>query len=515
MRTVTGKIDILNQCSDLLIDESQMSGGIPSSVFFPENQKDLRSIILRAADEQQQITFIGGHTGTTGGATPVDNCWAVSFARMKRIQKVIRDSAGIPILVCEPGITLAEIEGFLKNPDLWPYTVPGCELFCDQSYCYLPDPTEMTAQLGGTVATNASGARSFRFGSTRDFVQLLSMITPSGDTFTVERGTSVIPSKGILIKTDQNKVISLDPFTFESLQLKNASGFFSKSPMDLIDLFIGSEGTLVAFSSIGIKLHKKMTYVSGCTFFSSQETTFSFADFLREDPQVVSIELFDHSALQFIEKYRERFPESIPAFPPNTSHAIFWEFIERKPTSFESRFALWEVELHRCKSSFDNTWSGIEPREIDRLKRFRHALPEMVNATVVAYKKQCNSIRKIGTDTALPEKNFTAVYNEYISLISNKKLTFAAFGHLGNFHIHINLLPSNEQELQDSLDVYDKMMTLTVANQGTISAEHGIGKIKKKYLERMYGTEVIMQMKKIKSAFDPQWRFNPGTLFSI
>lgn len=513
MRIISKKKDILDQCSDLLSDESKISGGTPSMVVFPESTKDLCKIIASAKKDKQKITFIGGHTGTTGGSLPTDNCIAISFSRMKKILEIKVDNCNKPILICEPGITLSEIANFLDNPDLWPYQVPGTELLKGMRFCYLPDPTELTAQLGGTVSTNASGARSFRYGPTRNHVHSLSMIFPSSDSFYVERGTTINPQKGFTITTEQNNLITIDPFTFRSPDIKNAAGFYATSPMDLIDLFIGSEGTLAAFCSIGIRIYEKSTSTSGCSFFPSRKAAFTFADFLRGDKQICSIEFFDSSALSFIEQFRSHFPDLIPLFPPNSKQAIMWEFIDNDPDPFETRVSIWESELLRCGSSFDKTWSGIEPNELERLKRFRHALPEMVNSTISKYKSNCSSIRKIGTDCALQSDVFANVYEDILKLIERENITHAAFGHLGNYHIHTNLLPSNEHELQKAIDLYDTIMNLVIKNNGTISAEHGIGKLKKKYLISMYGQNIIEQMKKIKSAFDPFWQFNPENLF--
>jgi D-lactate dehydrogenase (cytochrome) len=104
--------------------------------------------------------------------------------------------------------------------------------------------------------------------------------------------------------------------------------------MDPIDLFIGSEGTLGIFSSITIKLEKAFGIIAGCTFFKSLENAFLFADFLRRENGVISIEFFDESALKFIDGYRNRMAEPIPDFPDSCAHAILWEFAESEPGSF-------------------------------------------------------------------------------------------------------------------------------------------------------------------------------------
>ena len=136
-----------------------------------------------------------------------------------------------------------------------------------------------------------------------------------------------------------------------------------------------------------------------------------------------------------------------------------------------------------------------------------------MNSAVAANKKKCPSVRKISTDTALPQENFSATMENYIALFEKNKLEYVIFGHLGDFHLHCNLLPKNNDELRRALLVYDDIMDLTIKNNGTISAEHGIGKIKTQHLCGMYGNEVMAEMRRIKSDFDPKWLLNRGNLF--
>lgn len=510
-----GQNKIKEICSDLLHDESKSEGGIPSKVFFPENEDDLRSIMYGSAKKQHQIRFIGNHTGTTGGSIPEDNEWAISFSRMSRILNVTEGPDGTILLKCEPGITLSSIDTFLKNPQDWPYKLNEQELLTPGSHFYAPDPTEMNAQLGGSIATNASGARSFRFGATRNSVHALSIITSTAGTISVERGQQVNPAHGFTVTTEQNTKITVPPYTYQTPNIKNASGYYSKRPMDLVDLFIGSEGTLGAVSSVVVKLQKSAHVIAGCSFFRSLEDAFSFAEFLRSERKVISIEFFDESALDFINKYRKQVAEVLPSFPNGSTQAILWEYMENEDTSFDAVIDVWEKELIKDGSSFSDTWSGIEDSEIERLKRFRHALPETINATIASFKRDCPSIRKIGTDTALPAGRFIQVYKEFFSIIRKSNLAHATFGHLGDYHIHINLLPSNEKELDVALNVYDEMMEITIDNKGTISAEHGVGKLKCRYLEKMYGRRALEQMKTIKNVLDPHWLLNRRSIFLL
>lgn len=92
-------------------------------------------------------------------------------------------------------------------------------------------------------------------------------------------------------------------------------------------------------------------------------------------------------------------------------------------------------------------------------------------------------------------------------------MEYVLFGHLGDFHLHLNLLPHNSDELEKALGVYNKIMDLTINRGGTVSAEHGIGKIKTSYLRKMYGEHVLQEMMLVKSELDPHWLLNPGNLF--
>jgi D-lactate dehydrogenase (cytochrome) len=513
MKHLIGKTIIREQLSDLLTDESRCSGGIPEEVFFPESRDDVIKALETARARQLPLTIIGGRTGITGGAVPVDGCVAVSFSSMKKIRAVIKDPAENPCLVCDPGIMLSEIEVFLQDPGAWPEKVPGAELLDGVRFFYPPDPTEMTAQLGGTVATNASGARSFRFGPTRDHVQSLSVVLASGQTATISRGTCFPVDNEFVFKTDQGSVIRIAAPSYQSKAIKNASGYYARPGMDLIDLLIGSEGTLCVFSAVTIKLCKAQEFLSGLSFFPSREMAFDFAEFLRSQPQVAAIEYFDSSALQFLAAHRRQSANEVPSFPAGKNSGILWEYTEGEPVRFEEVMETWENELARCGSSFDETWSGFDDKGLKQLKVFRHELPEQINAEIARNKTIYPSIRKISTDAAVPEDSFRPALSAQIERIEKSSLPYVAFGHLGACHLHINLLPRNDTELSEALSAYHDVMAIAIENGGTVSAEHGIGKLKKAYLKMMYGDTTIEEMKAIKKAFDPEGMLNPGNLF--
>lgn len=512
MRIISAKSKVIELYPQILQDESHFSSGVPDSIYFPENIADLQSVLKEAYRSNKPVVFVGAQTGTTGGAVPDDGCIAICFSAMNKIHSIKWDGI-YPVLYCDPGVTLSTINSFLKSPESWPYKVEGIDHLQNCRFIYPPDPTEDTAQIGGNVATNASGARSFRFGPTRSFINHISCVLASGELLELSRGEVISDENGFKIRTDQGRLLEIPSPSYRRPVLKNVSGYFSEPDMDLIDLIIGSEGTLVAIGEIGLRLYPSINIISGLSFFESNDTAFDFADFLRQDSQVASIEFFDDSVQSFLHKHAKRSSGQLIQYPPGKKHAIFWEFIENHPESFDSRFELWEKKLSQCGSSFEHTLSGFDQPAQNRLRKFRHTIPELINAVVASHKINFPSIRKIGTDSALPKHLFRSVYSEYLSIINRHSLNFVSFGHLGDYHMHINLIPSNDTELQSALEAYREIMEITIRNGGTISAEHGIGRVKKQYFYQMYNHEEIQQMKKIKAVFDPKGIINPNNLF--
>ncbi|MDO5576417.1 MAG: FAD-linked oxidase C-terminal domain-containing protein, partial [Fibrobacter sp.] len=196
-----------------------------------------------------------------------------------------------------------------------------------------------------------------------------------------------------------------------------------------------------------------------------------------------------------------------------TRCAVYWEFIESNQP-FENEMELWEKELNRLETSFDNTWSGFDQSESQKLKAFRHAVPELVNAIVANNKRKCPNVRKISTDSSMPKHHFREWLRYCIEHLEQEKIQYAAFGHLGDFHLHINMLPSTEKQFDTALALYHDFMFNSCKKGGSISAEHGVGKIKRDFLGYMYDSSAINQMKKIKQALDPNFLLNNGTLFS-
>ncbi|MBN1309056.1 MAG: FAD-binding oxidoreductase, partial [Chitinispirillaceae bacterium] len=148
MKLIAGGSRIRSELPDILHDESRFESGVPSLVCFPETVGELRQAMADAASQGLAITFAGAQTGTTGGAVPDEGACVIAFSAMNRIRALSWEEEGA-VLACDPGVTLDTIERFCKAPSAWSPQVQGSEKLSPGAFFYPPDPTEMTAQLGG------------------------------------------------------------------------------------------------------------------------------------------------------------------------------------------------------------------------------------------------------------------------------------------------------------------------------------------------------------------------------
>ena len=167
MQTKTAPEEIQNY----LTDASNMPGGHAEKLFMPENADEIAQIVREANASGIPVTISGARTGTVGGAVPFGG-YVISLERMNKIKSIDRETM---TAVVEPGVILGDFQKAVEADGMF----------------YPPDPTEWSCQIGGTVATNASGARSFKYGATRGFVKGLEVILASGQRLKISRGQAV------------------------------------------------------------------------------------------------------------------------------------------------------------------------------------------------------------------------------------------------------------------------------------------------------------------------------------
>ena len=333
---------------------------------------------------------------------------------------------------------------------------------------------------------------------------------PDGDFLEIKRG-EVFAKDGFLeIKTESGNKIKAKVSTYELPNVrKNASGYFSANKLDAIDLFIGSEGTLGIITEIQLKLlDKPEGFFSGIVFFKEEK---DLLDFVREAKEqslkqtsgnisATVLEYFDANSLEFI---AEKFTET----PENMAGAIFFEQETNEETE-DILFEKWNELLEKHNAEIEQSWFAAGEQDLEKMREFRHALPVSVNEKVVR-----NRQRKIGTDMAVPDENFASFLKFYEQKLNESGLEYVIFGHIGDNHLHANLLPKTDEEVLKAKNLYGRFIAQAIMLGGTISAEHGIGKLKSKYLQVMFGERFLNEMAEIKRAFDKNGILNRGNMF--
>ncbi len=229
----------------------------------------------------------------------------------------------------------------------------------------------------------------------------------------------------------------------------------------------------------------------------------------------VAIEFFNSDALDLLRAMKTQSSafEKIPALKPHYHTAIYLEFHgSDEETLEESVMQIMDV-ITQLGGSDEDTWYATTERELEPLKAFRHAVPEAVNLLIGERKRMCPELTKLGTDMSVPDAHMESVLAMYDAGLTDEKLESVIFGHIGNNHVHVNILPHSLEEYQRGKLLYMSWARQITSLGGSVSAEHGIGKIKAPFLGMMYGDEGIAEMRALRSLFDPEMMLNPGDLF--
>jgi len=464
-----------------LEDSSNLTGGHAEGVYLPENEQEIAEALSECSNKNIPLTVSAGQTGTTGGCIPFGG-WVLTTQKLNKILNVDKNQK---FAVVQPGVTLEEIEKAVVREGL----------------LYPPDPTEKTATIGGNVSTNASGGRCYRFGSTRNWIRRLKIVLPDGTSLNLKRG---------LFHSDKKDELALPHLTlpiphYSMPKTKNAAGYFSAPGMDFVDLFIGSEGTLGIVSEVEILLAPALAATFDLVaFFSDEEKAVDFAleSKKMEDRAVNFYEFFDENTLQMLRP-------SFPRIPAGAKAAVYieQEIVEENEKAY---IDYWSRLLEKHGASPENCWMAADEKQREELLKFRHSIPEHINEIF----KQHHQI-KLATDIAVPEGKFKEMFDFYTSSLAPhpSSLFYIKFGHIGDNHLHVNLVAKKEEHLPLAKELILKFVRKAVELGGTVSAEHGIGKIKHDYLKEMYGEAGINEMLRVKKVFDPNFILGRDNIF--
>jgi D-lactate dehydrogenase (cytochrome) len=477
----TGREQLLSY----LEDTSNIPGDA-SVLYIPQNLSELQSVIKDCADKKIPVTLSAGRTGTTGG------CIALSGAivSLEKFNAVLNIDTQNRLARLQAAVTLGQLASAAAAMGLKFSAASTEELSC----------------IGGAVATCASGVRGFGYGSIRNYVAEIKVLLTSGELLNIRRGEIFADKRRFNFKIDDRRFDFIVP-AYNMPKVKHQAGYFVQDNMDLIDLFIGSEGTLGVVVEVALKLQPLPAGVlDGLLFFDSENKALEFAVALRalkakKSLSPVSLEYFDSRSLEFL-KSKNSF------IPAGCRSAIYFEH----EAVSDKELGLLQDEFYALslwhKAMLDESIFAISNDERKRIFEFRHSLPQEINEFLRRHKQM-----KVASDIAVPEHNFAGMYEYYLSVAESGGMPYVNFGHIGDCHLHFNFLPRTDEEREKAKELLFDLCAKAVALKGTISAEHGIGKVKKSYLKILYSESEIKEMAAVKKYFDPACILNLDNIF--
>ncbi len=452
-----------------LTDASNIRGHA-DGLFRPQTTEEVAAIVAEAHRTRTPLTVTAGRTSTTAAAVP-EGGWLLSTERLTAIGSITDDRA-----TAQAGILLGAFQAAIEQTGRF----------------YPPDPTSRhDCALGASIATNASGARSFKYGATRPWVEAIDVVLPDGTVLRDVTRDTPIPADWPVPRWTEPDV-------------KTAAGY--APPDNLLDLFIGQEGTLGILTQATVRLTALPDEVLGMVvYFPSRQAAVAFVkrarDAQRADPDgPVSprcLEYLDHHCLELA---RQR----VGDVPTEAKAALFCE--QEVASDVDTHLEGWWAMLEASGALADDTLLTTDDAGRAELHAFRHAIPAGVNEEVTR-----NGMPKVGTDLSVPDPALDAMMEAYEAA----PLRNVLFGHIGDNHLHLNLLPKTDDELAVAKAFYDELAAKAVALGGSVSAEHGIGKTKRQHLRTMVGDEVLEQFRALKRHLDPHWILGRGNILPI
>jgi len=423
-----------------------------AAVVFPKSAKEVQAIIEICAKERVAIVPSGGRTGLAGGAVAQNGEIIVSLEKMDKISKP--DTIGMTLEV-EAGAITERVHEAAERAGLF----FGLDLAAKGS-----------SQIGGNIATNAGGLKFIRYGGMREQVLGLEVVTGDG------------------VIRDYCKVIR-----------KNNVGY------DLKQLFIGSEGTLGIITKAVIKLHQKpknlRVMLASCSEFASIPALLQVCN--QKGLSLTAYEFFDAPSLDLV------LTQQSQVRSPFSSRPNFCGLIEFESDAANDAIAETVVEQSVADGLVDDAFLSTSDKEFRDFWSLRELISE--SASKVGH------VRK--NDISVPIHRLRDFVPQLASIVTahGRGLQIVIFGHIGDGNLHINYLAPKMIDVQDFHSkarqceerVFDEVAKLG----GSISAEHGIGLLKKKDLHRSVHSLDIAVMKQVKLLFDPHGIMNPGKIF--
>jgi D-lactate dehydrogenase (cytochrome) len=494
--------------------------GFASELVTPSSEAEVADVLRGAAS----VLPIGAQSSLTGGATPRGEV-VLSTAGFNRILDI-----GPHAVRVQAGVTLAALDAALRPTNGY----------------YPPAPTFDGAFVGGTVATNAAGAATFKYGTTRDWVDALTIVLPEGDVLDITRGDVRADPGGFFEITGANRVIRVPVPRYRMPAVpKLSAGYFAAPAMDLIDLFIGAEGTLGVVTSVALRIVSTRP-VSAVAFvpFVDRSAAFTFVAALRTEaketwrsrqPDGLDVSAIEHLDARCLGLAREDGIDRRTGitWPEGTAIALIITLELPAGTTGEEAFeqiggagesATRLTPLVRfCRmldgaGALDDALIAVpgDERRRAQFNELREEVPASVNRRIGRAKQDRDSrIEKTAGDMIVPFERLEELLACYDSAFDRAGLDAAVWGHISDGNLHPNILPRSFAELEAGRAAIREAGRMAIRLGGSPLAEHGVGRnsVKQQLLVDLYGQQGIDDMRAVKHALDPQWKLAPGVLF--
>jgi FAD/FMN-containing dehydrogenase len=429
--------------------------GEPLLVFLPKTTEQVANILKHCNQLKIAVIPSGGRTGLSAGAVVTDHEVVLNLSRMNQISPL--DTLGRTVRVQAGAVTEAVHEHCAKEGLFWPIDLAS----------------KGTCEIGGNLATNAGGVRVIRYGMARKWVSGLQIVTMNGDIIELNRGLE-----------------------------KNNTGY------DLIQLLVGSEGTLAVITEATLKLvrlpQKEKVLLFSLPSLQAISDLFQKA---RKGPfEILAFEFFSQRCLRAVENKLKRRSK----LEKSSEFYVLMEIEMGIGSESENRLEEWLEDV----LSADFVVDGLMAQSTAEMKdvwSLREGITESIALT--------NEVRKYDTSVAVSQVVGFVTAAEKLFYSMNLGCDLYLFGHFGDGSPHLNVVRSDTADHETFIrdcELFEKELYLLIKQWGgSASSEHGVGLLKKSWVELSRTPQEMALFKAIKTAFDPNHLLNPGKIFSL
>jgi len=425
-------------------DESFHQRRRPDVVVWPIRTEEISEILKMANEKRIPVTPWGAGTSLEGNPIPVEGGIVLDLQQMNHIHEIRKEDLQVRV---EPGVIYKELNKTLSRYGLF----------------FPPDPGA-SATIGGMIGNNASGIRTIKYGSTKDFVLGMVVVLPSGEVIRV--GTNAV---------------------------KTSSGY------DLCRLFVGSEGTLGVVTEVNLRLTGLPAEFMAAVaqFHSIREATDTVFQIMCSGLSPAALEFLDAPTVQVVNQFKKLSLGEKPT--------LFIEFHGASATGLKEELEMIK-EICQENQSFQFD-SGIGREERNRLWEARYGVRESIKVNNPGF-------TPLVIDTAVPISKYSEMMEWGQKVVKKKGLKGYAFGHAGSGNLHMEILgiPEEKAQWQRVREAEEEIVHFALECGGTATGEHGVGIGKKKFMKKEHGKSLAL-MKQIKKLLDPNGIMNPGKIF--